>query len=71
MEEVINKFNPDRIIIEPSGVGKLSDIIKAVENLQLGLVLNIVATVVDGSKCKIYMKNFGEFLIIKLKMQNQ
>ena len=59
--EVINKFNPDRIIIEPSGVGKLSDIIKAVENLQLGLVLNIVATVVDGSKCKIYMKNFGEF----------
>ena len=61
MEEVINKFNPDRIIIEPSGVGKLSDIIKAVENLQLGLVLNIVATVVDGSKCKIYMKNFGEF----------
>ncbi|MFR7881213.1 MAG: hypothetical protein ACLU5J_06910 [Christensenellales bacterium] len=48
-----------------------SDIIKAVENLQLGLVLNIVATVVDGSKCKIYMKNFGEFLIIKLKMQNQ
>ena len=50
MEEVINKFNPDRIIIEPSGVGKLSDIIKAVENLQLGLVLNIVATVVDGSK---------------------
>ena len=61
MEEVINKFNPDRIIIEPSGVGKLSDIIKAVENLQLGLVLNIVATVVDGLKCKIYMKNFGEF----------
>ena len=61
MEEVINKFNPNRIIIEPSGVGKLSDIIKAVENLQLGLVLNIVATVVDGSKCKIYMKNFGEF----------
>ena len=61
MEEVINNFNPDRIIIEPSGVGKLSDIIKAVENLQLGLVLNIVATVVDGSKCKIYMKNFGEF----------
>ena len=61
MEEVINKFNPDRIIIEPSGVGKLSDIIKAVENLQLGLVLNIVATIVDGSKCKIYMKNFGEF----------
>ena len=61
MEEVINKFNPNRIIIEPSGVGKLSDIIKAVENLKLDLVLNIVATVVDGAKCKIYMKNFGEF----------
>lgn len=61
MEEVINKFNPNRIIIEPSGVGKLSDIIKAVENLKLDLVLNIVATIVDGAKCKIYMKNFGEF----------
>ena len=60
MEEVINKFNPNRIIIEPSGVGKLSDIIKAVENLKLDLVLNIVATIVDGAKCKIYMKNFGE-----------
>ena len=61
MEEVINKFNPDRIIIEPSGVGKLSDIIKSVSELQLDLQLNIVATVVDGGKCKIYMKNFGEF----------
>ena len=61
MEEVINKFNPDRIIIEPSGVGKLSDIIKSVNELQLDLQLNIVASVVDGGKCKIYMKNFGEF----------
>ena len=61
MEEVVNKFNPERIIIEPSGVGKLSDIIKAVEELNIDLELNIVATVVDGGKCKIYMKNFGEF----------
>ena len=61
MQEVINKFTPDRIIIEPSGVGKLSDIVKAVEDLHMDLQLNIVATVVDGGKCKIYMKNFGEF----------
>ena len=61
MAEVVNKFTPDRIIIEPSGVGKLSDIVKAVEELDIDLKLNIVATVVDGGKCKIYMKNFGEF----------
>ena len=61
MAEVVNKFTPDRIIIEPSGVGKLSDIVKAVEDLDIDLKLNIVATVVDGGKCKIYMKNFGEF----------
>ncbi len=61
MEEVVNKFNPERIIIEPSGVGKLSDIVKAVEDLDIDLKLNIIATVVDGGKCKIYMKNFGEF----------
>ena len=61
MAEVVNKFTPDRIIIEPSGVGKLSDIVKAVEELDIDLKLNIIATVVDGGKCKIYMKNFGEF----------
>ncbi len=61
MKEVIDTFHPERIVIEPSGVGKLSDIIKAVEKLKLDIVLNIVATVVDGSKCKIYIKNFGEF----------
>ena len=61
MAEVVNKFTPDRIIIEPSGVGKLSDIVKAVQELDIDLKLNIVATVVDGGKCKIYMKNFGEF----------
>ena len=61
LAEVIDQFNPERIIIEPSGVGKLSDIVKAVENINLDLKLNIVATVVDGGKCKLYMKNFGEF----------
>lgn len=61
MSEVIERFNPERIIIEPSGVGKLSDIVSAVLKLDLDIKLNIVTTVVDGSKCKIYMKNFGEF----------
>ena len=61
MKEVIDTYQPERIIIEPSGVGKLSDIIQAVEKLELDLKLNIVATVVDGGKCKLYMKNFGEF----------
>lgn len=61
MKEVVEKFNPDRIIIEPSGVGRLSDIIKAVEKVEEELKINIVATVVDGGKCKMYHKNFGEF----------
>jgi len=61
MKEVVDTYHPERIIIEPSGVGKLSDIIKAVEKLEIDLKLNIVATVVDGGKCKLYMKNFGEF----------
>ena len=61
MCEIVDKFNPDRIIIEPSGVGKLSDIIKAVEKVEEDLKINIVATVVDGGKCKMYHKNFGEF----------
>ena len=61
MKEVVEKFNPDRIIIEPSGVGRLSDIIKAVEKVEEELKINIVATVVDGGKCKMYHNNFGEF----------
>ena len=61
MKEVVDKFNPDRIIIEPSGVGRLSDIIRAVEKVEEDLRINIVATVVDGGKCKMYHKNFGEF----------
>ena len=61
MKEVINKFEPTRIVIEPSGVGKLSDIIDAVKKVDADLELNILATVVDAGKTKIYLKNFGEF----------
>lgn len=63
LKEVVSKYAPDRIIIEPSGVGKLSDVIKAVqkeaENCRLSL--NSFVTVADAKKCKMYMKNFGEF----------
>ena len=64
LKEVVDRFAPDRIIIEPSGVGKLSDVIKAVQDVQddlEGAELNSFSAVVDASKAKIYMKNFGEF----------
>ena len=62
LEKVLDQFHPDRILIEPSGVGKLSDIIQAVEDLDLDHgKLNGFTTVVDAKKAKIYMKNFGEF----------
>lgn len=62
LRQVVAEFAPERILIEPSGVGKLSDIIEAVENLHLETVkLNGFTTVVDAGKAKIYMKNFGEF----------
>ena len=62
LKEVIDKYHPDRIVIEPSGVGKLSDVIGAVTNVKgEDLVLNSTTTVVDVNKCKMYMKNFGEF----------
>ena len=62
LKQVAAEYNPDRIIIEPSGVGKLSDVIKAVQNAALqDATLNAFCTVVDASKCKMYMKNFGEF----------
>ena len=61
MKEIVQTYNPDRIIIEPSGVGKLSDIIKAVKGVDCDLHLNVVATVVDGGKVKMYARNFGEF----------
>ncbi|MDD6102600.1 MAG: GTP-binding protein [Clostridiales bacterium] len=62
LSEVIEKYDPDRIIIEPSGVGKLSDVIKAVEDIKNDkIVLNSFTTVVDCGKCRMYLKNFGEF----------
>ena len=63
LKKVSEEFAPDMIIIEPSGVGKLSDVITAVENVkdEAGLELDNFITVADGTKCKMYMKNFGEF----------
>ncbi|MGN1373142.1 MAG: GTP-binding protein, partial [Candidatus Coproplasma sp.] len=62
LKQVKEQYNPDRILIEPSGVGKLSDIVKAVERANLSdCQINSLTTVVDANKCKIYMKNFGEF----------
>ena len=63
LKDVITKFNPDRIIIEPSGVGKLSDVIKAVQGVaeDAPIELKSLVTVADANKCKMYMKNFGEF----------
>ena len=63
LKEVVETYHPDRVIIEPSGVGKLSDVIHAIENNaeSAGLELDSAATVVDVTKCKIYLKNFGEF----------
>ncbi len=60
--KVLDEFHPDRVVIEPSGVGKLSDVIKAVKNADTkDAVLNSFTTVADVGKCKMYMKNFGEF----------
>ena len=62
LKKVIDEYSPDRILIEPSGVGKLSDVTKAVLSTDLhGAVLNSAVVVVDVNKCKMYMKNFGEF----------
>lgn len=63
LKQVIDDYAPDRVIIEPSGVGKLSDVIKAVEDVKADadVVINSATTVVDVVKCKMYMKNFGEF----------
>lgn len=71
IKDLVNQFHPDRIIIEPSGVGKLSDIINAVEKVKLDdLSLNILATVVDGKKAKMYLKNFGEFFLNQIEAAN-
>lgn len=63
LKEVVEKYHPDRILIEPSGVGKLSDVIKAVQDVEadIDITLNSYTTVVDAKKCKMYMRNFGEF----------
>ena len=63
LKEVVEKYHPDRILIEPSGVGKLSDVIKAVQGVEedVDIQLNSYTTVVDAKKCKMYMRNIGEF----------
>ena len=68
LKKVANEFHPDRILIEPSGVGKLSDVIKAVQRAEVpDGVLNAFCTVVDAKKCKVYLKNFGEFFLDQVK----
>lgn len=61
LQKVLDEYHPDRILIEPSGVGKLSDVIRAVQALHADVELAGFVTVADASKCRIYMKNFGEF----------
>lgn len=72
LKDALTKYSPERIIIEPSGVGKLSDVIKAVENIQheVYITLNSSATVVDATKCKMYMDNFGEFFNNQIESAN-
>ena len=69
LKEVIETYGPDRILIEPSGVGKLSDVLKAVENVaaDLDVQVNSAVAVVDASKAKMYIKNFGEFFINQIE----
>ena len=70
LNEIVEKFNPDRIIIEPSGVGKLSDIINAIAEVSLEKYLNSLVCMVDASKVKMYSKNFGEFFIDQIENAN-
>ncbi len=71
LKKVLAEYNPDRILIEPSGVGKLSDVINAVKNLNNeSVLLNSFVTVADATKCKIYMKNFGEFYNNQIEFAN-
>ena len=72
LKEAVNKYSPERIIIEPSGVGKLSDVIKAVENVkdEIDIKLNSFTAVVDAMKCKMYMTNFGEFFNNQIENAN-
>ena len=71
LEKVLEEFHPERIIIEPSGVGKLSDVIKAIKSIHSDEIsLNAFTAVVDVNKCKMYMKNFGEFFNDQIKNAN-
>ena len=72
LKDVLNTYAPDRVIIEPSGVGKLSDVIKAVEDVakEIEVELNSYTAVVDATKCKMYMKNFGEFFNNQVEYAN-
>ena len=69
LKEVMKTYQPERILIEPSGVGKLSDVMKAVQDVidEHEVVLNSAVAVVDASKCKMYIKNFGEFFINQIE----
>ena len=69
LQEVLSTYEPERILIEPSGVGKLSDVMKAVENVKtdVEVQLNSAVAVVDASKCKMYIKNFGEFFVNQIQ----
>lgn len=69
LKEVMDTYTPERILIEPSGVGKLSDVVKAVADANLGndVVLNSTVAVVDASKAKMYIKNFGEFFVNQIE----
>ena len=71
LKKVIAEYAPERILIEPSGVGKLSDVIRAVQNLDDDeIMLNSFTTVVDAKRCKMYMKNFGEFFLDQVEHAN-
>jgi len=69
LQEVLTTYEPERILIEPSGVGKLSDVMKAVQGVktEVEVQLNSAVAVVDASKCKMYIKNFGEFFINQIE----
>ena len=69
LKEVMDTYHPERILIEPSGVGKLSDVVKAVQNVDMGseVTINSAVAVVDASKCRLYIKNFGEFFINQIE----
>lgn len=70
LKEVLDTYKPERVLIEPSGVGKLSDVIKAVQKVDMSgkdVVLNSAVAVVDAKKCKMYMKNFGEFFLNQIE----